>query len=98
MHVCEDCETDQVTDKPVGNYSDGHPFDRVTYLESKIILKPDRFSSIDDFRRFGKVVGSVAKKLGVEFLPHPRNSSRPQIREIVFGDTSDFRLYNHSFI
>jgi hypothetical protein len=98
MRACEDCETDQITYKAVGNYNDGHAFDRVQYLEPKIILKPDRFSSIDEFRRFGKIVGSVARKLGVEFIPHPGNSSQPQIREIVFGDTSDFRLYNHSLI
>jgi len=98
MHISEDCETDLVNLKAVGNYSDGHSFDRVKYLESKIILKPDRFSSIDDFRRFGKIAAGVAKKLGVEFIAPSKNGSRPQIREIVFGDTSDFRLYNHSFI
>ena len=33
-----------------GTYSDGHPLDCVQYLEAKIILKPDRFISVDCFR------------------------------------------------
>ena len=32
-------------------YSDGHPLDHVQYVESKLILKGDRFSSVDSFRR-----------------------------------------------
>ena len=40
----------------------------------------------------------LQRSWGSSLSLHPRNSSRPQIREIVFGDTSDFRLYNHSFI
>jgi len=37
-------------------YSDGHPQDVVQYLEAKLILKPDRFVSVESFRDFGKLV------------------------------------------
>ena len=44
-------------------YSDGHPQDIVQYLEAKLILKPDRFVSVESFRDFGKLVERSAKKL-----------------------------------
>ena len=79
-------------------YADGHPLDRVQYLEAKLILKPDRFTSVDAFRDFGKLVQRTAKGLGVGFVADPESGLRPQIREIVFLDTPDFRLYNNAFI
>lgn len=91
-------QTEELTSRVTGVYGDGSPFDRVQYLESKIILHPDRFNSVDSFHQFGKLVQSTAKKLGVEFVTRPKDETRPQVREIVFGDTPDFRLYNHSFI
>ena len=81
-----------------GNYSDGHPLDCVQYLEAKLILKPDRFISVDSFREFGKLVQRTAKDLKVGFVTDPKVGRRPDIREIVFMDTPDFRLYNNSFI
>ena len=44
-----------------GNYSDGHPLDCVQYLEAKLILKPDRFTCVDSFRDFGKLVSALRK-------------------------------------
>lgn len=79
-------------------YADGTPLDNITYLEAKLILKPDRFTSVESFREFGKLVQKVAKKTGVGFISDPEAGRRPQIREITFGDTFDFRLYNHAFI
>jgi len=79
-------------------YSDGHPQDRVQYLEAKLILKPDRFVSVESFRDFGKLVQRTAKKLGVGFLADPKTGRRPDVREIIFFDTPDFRLYNNAFI
>lgn len=79
-------------------YADGQPLDQVTYLEAKLILKPDRFTCADSFRDFGKIVKQVAKKVGVGFIADPHSGLRPEMREIVFGDTPDFRLYNHAFI
>jgi hypothetical protein len=84
--------------KPQGKYADGHPLDSVQYLEVKIILKPDRFVSVESFRDFGKLVQRTAKDLKVGFLTDPKIGRRPDIREIVFMDTPDFRLYNNAFI
>ncbi len=79
-------------------YADGSPLDRVQYLEAKLILKPDRFTSVQAFRDFGKIVQRTAKKVGVGFIPDEKAGLRPEVREIVFGDTPDFRLYNNAFI
>ncbi len=88
----------QQTFIPGQSYADGTPMDAVTYLEAKLILKPDRFTSVQAFRDFGKIVEKTAKKVGVGFIPDVEAGLRPQIREITFGDTSDFRLYNNAFI
>ena len=80
------------------NYSDGHPLDIVQYLEAKLILKPDGFTSVESFRDFGKLVKRTAKSQKVGFTDDPEAGSRPQIREIIFVDTPDFRLYNNAFI
>ncbi len=84
--------------KPAGTYSDGHPLDAVQYMEAKIILKPERFVSVESFREFGKMVQHCAKELKIEFITDPKIGRRPDIREIVFMDTPDFRLYNNAFI
>ena len=83
---------------PGQSYADGTPMDSVTYLEAKLILKPDRFTSVQAFRDFGKIAEKTAKKVGVGFIPDAEAGLRPQIREITFADTSDFRLYNNAFI
>ncbi|MGH7331988.1 MAG: hypothetical protein ACREKS_04415 [Candidatus Rokuibacteriota bacterium] len=87
------------TDLKQGRYSDGHPLDEVQYLECKIILKPDRFTSVDSFREFGKLVrrtaGDVKK---VDFIKNPSAGQRPSVREVVFLDTGGFGLYNNAFI
>jgi hypothetical protein len=83
---------------PAGVYADGTPFDNVQYLEAKLILKPDGFTSIRAFRDFGRIVQRTAKKVGAGFIESPGAQLRPEIREIVFGDTEDFRLYNNAFI
>jgi len=82
----------------VATYADGSPLDRINYLEAKLILKPDRFTSVDSFRDFGKLVQRTAKTVGVGFIADREAGLRPQVREIVFIDTPDFRLYNHAFI
>ncbi|MGB8770678.1 MAG: hypothetical protein WCC92_13750 [Candidatus Korobacteraceae bacterium] len=79
-------------------YADGAPLDRVQYLEAKLILKPDRFTSVQAFRDFGKIVQHTAKNVGAGFIADEKSGLRPEIREIVFGDTPDFRLYNNAFI
>ncbi|MGA7316681.1 MAG: hypothetical protein WBX22_22240, partial [Silvibacterium sp.] len=79
-------------------YADGTPLDRVQYLEAKLILKPDRFNSVQSFRDFGKIMQRTAKKVGVGFIEDRETGLRPEVREIIFGDTPDFRLYNNAFI
>jgi hypothetical protein len=79
-------------------FADGAPLDRVQYLEAKLILKPDRFKSVDSFRNFGKIVRRVAKKTGVGFIEDRKASLGPEIREIIFMDTPDFALYRNAFI
>jgi len=79
-------------------YADGAPLDKITYLEAKLILKPDRFTSVQSFRDFGRIVKATAKKVGVGFISDPNSERRPEVREITFGDTPDFRLYNNAFI
>jgi len=81
----------------MAKYADGAPLDRVQYLEAKLILKPEQFTSVQSFRDFGKIVQRTAKKVGVGFIDR-QAGLRPEIREIVFGDTPDFRLYNNAFI
>ena len=79
-------------------YADGHPLHQVQYLEAKLIQKPDRFTSVDSFREFGKFVKRAAKDTEVGFISDPQSGQRPDIREILFLDTPDFRLYNNAFI
>jgi hypothetical protein len=38
------------------------------------------------------------KNLKVGFITDPKIGLRPDVREILFGDTPDFRLYNNAFI
>jgi hypothetical protein len=79
-------------------YADGTPLDRVQYLEAKLILKPDRFKSVESFRDFGRIVRRVAKRAGVGFIGDKRASLSPEVREIIFMDTPDFALYRNAFI
>jgi hypothetical protein len=80
-----------------GHYSDGHPLDEIQYLESKLILKPDRFVSAKVFVAFGEIVARTAKDLGIGF-DTKGIAFKSNIREVVFLDTADFRLYNNAFI
>lgn len=83
---------------PTGAYSDGHALDVVQFLECKIILKPDRFTSLQSFFDFGKIVAKVAKDADVGFSTAHLDGQKPQFREVVFLDTRDFRLYKNAFI
>ena len=51
----------RVLDVKPGKYSDGHPLDEVQYLECKLILKPDRFTSAKVFQEYGDLVGRAAR-------------------------------------
>ena len=96
-----------MTDKPAitvlpdivhGQYSDGAVLDEIHYLECKIILKPDRFTSAKAFQEYGDLVRRAADKVDIELDTKCAVDMRPSLREVMFLDTADFRLYNNSFI
>jgi hypothetical protein len=90
-------ERDRPLELKQGQYSDGHPLDEVQYLECKLILKPDRFTAAKVFFEYGKLVAQTAKEFGIDLIDKGV-VLKPAIREVLFLDASDFRLYNHSFI
>jgi hypothetical protein len=94
----EDAQAMPTPELKPGTYSDGHPLDTVHYLECKIILKPDRFTSVQSFLDFGKIVAKVADEAKVELSTGHLAGQKPHIREVIFLDTPDFKLYNNAFI
>ncbi len=87
----------RVPDLKPGKYSDGHPLDEVQYLECKLILKPDRFTSAKVFAEYGELVAKAAKQFGIGFSTKGIVLN-PDLREVLFLDTADYRLYNNAFI
>jgi len=69
----------------------------VQFLECKIILKPDRFTSAKSFREYGKLVERAAEENDIECTDKAA-APRPEIREVLFLDTPGFNLYNNAFI
>ena len=90
--------TNRLPELKKGKYSDGHPLDTVQYLECKIILKGDRFTAESKFDDFARIVKQAAQNSDVDFSRKGFKDVTPQIREVLFLDTADFRLYNHAFI
>src|SRR5262245_12264370 len=88
----------RVPDIKPGRYADGMPYNEVQYLECKIILRPNHFTSRESFFDFAKVMRRPAAETGVDFLRGGLADSPLQIREVLFMDTADFRLYNNAFI
>jgi hypothetical protein len=81
-----------------GKYVDGMPYDEIRYLECKLILKPNHFTSRQSLFDFAKVLRRPAKQTGVIFEPCTFTERPLAIREVLFVDTHDFRLYNNAFI
>ena len=79
-------------------YSDGHPLDTVQFLECKVILRPERIVSPKSFFEFGEKVVRTAEEHGIGFDTERLGRRPVRIREVVFLDTKDFRLYNEAFI
>src|SRR6516165_377373 len=90
-------QSSRIADFQQGQYSDGSPLDEVQYLECKLILKPDRFTAAKVFLEYGKLVAQTAKQFGIDYVDKGL-VLKPRIREVMFLDTADFRLYNHAFI
>jgi hypothetical protein len=71
----------------------------VQYFDAKLILKPDFFASVRGFRAFSDLVAEAASKVPkVTYTAFDLTKMRPKIREVMFVDTADFRMYNNSFI
>jgi hypothetical protein len=87
-----------VPDIRPGRYSDGMPYNEVQYLECKLILRPNHFTSRKSFFDFAKVMRRPAEDSGVEFDVDGFADQPLQIREVLFMDTADFGLYNNAFI
>jgi hypothetical protein len=80
-------------------YADGNPHDRIQFFDAKLILKPDFFGTMRGFKSFNDLVAEAATKVPkVKYDAFDLTSARPRIREVMFVDTADFRLYNNSFI
>jgi len=81
-----------------GNYADGMPIHQVQYLCCKLLLRPNKFVSRESLFDFGKVMREPAKEHGVRYTVDGFQSQPVKIREVLFIDTEDFRLYNNAFI
>jgi hypothetical protein len=81
-----------------GAYADGKRYDALCYLQCKLILKPERFTSAHVFKEFARLVCHAAEATGVDFHHLPTLEERPKVREVLFLDTGAFHLYNHAFI
>ena len=81
-----------------GRYADGMPLHEVEYLACKLILRPNRFRSRQNLFDFAKVLRAPADKCGVKFSTEDFEDAPLKIREVLFVDTKDFRLYNNAFI
>ncbi|MGZ3340921.1 MAG: hypothetical protein ACXU9B_14150 [Reyranella sp.] len=79
-------------------YADGRRCDELQYLQCKLILKPDRFTSAHVFKEFAALVQRAAEKTGIGYHHTPKSQQRPEVREVLFLDTGAFHLYNNAFI
>ena len=81
-----------------GTYADGLPLHDMHYLCCKLVLSPNHFRSRKSFFEFAKVLRESADQHNVTFSTGALKNAPIQIREVLFVDTSDFRLYNNGFI
>lgn len=81
-----------------GAYADGLPLHEVQSLCCKLVLRPNHFRSRKNLFDFAKVLKEPARQNDVTFSIGPFRHEPIRIREVLFVDTSDFRLYNNGFI
>ncbi len=81
-----------------GRYADGMPIHQVQYLCCKLLLRTNKFNSRQCLFDFEKVMRRPSKETGVRYLKYDPDSHPLKIREVLFIDTEDFRLYNNAFI
>jgi hypothetical protein len=81
-----------------GKYADGLPLHEIQYLCCKLVLRPNHFRSRKHLFDVAKVLKEPAEQNHVTFSIGAFKDAPIQIREVLFADTSDFRLYNNGFI
>jgi hypothetical protein len=81
-----------------GQYADGMPIHSPEYICCKLLLRPNKFHSRESLFEFGKVFKEPAKEHGVRYTTEGFIQQPVKIREVLFIDTADFRLYNNAFI
>lgn len=81
-----------------GVYADGLPLHEINYLSCKLVLKPNHFRSRKSLFDAAKILREPAERHDVTFSTGHCRDEPIQIREVLFLDTHDFRLYNNSFI
>ena len=74
-----DPRTTRVSDLKPGQYVDGSPLDDIQYLECKLILRTDEFTSPRGFRKYAKLVAMAAEECGVKFDTSSAEGTRPAI-------------------
>jgi hypothetical protein len=81
-----------------GTYADGVPFHELRYLECKLTLRPNHFTSRQGLLDFAKLIRRPAAEHEIAFSSKGFADETLQIREVLFMDTADNRLYNNAFI
>jgi hypothetical protein len=81
-----------------GRYADALPIHDDQYLCCKLMLRPNHFTSRQSLFEFAKVMRAPAEKHDVDLSTKKFADSELKIREVLFVDTADFRLYNNAFI
>ena len=95
----QDTNQAQVETNTPATYEDGQPQDVVKFFDAKLILKPDFFATVRGFKMFSDLVAeAVGRVKKVTYQGLDLKKQRPRLREVMFVDTADFRLYNNSFI
>ena len=69
--------TPRASDLKRGKYADSNPLDEVKYLECKLILKGDRFTTESNFDDFGKIVKRAAEAADVGYCRKSFKDARP---------------------
>ena len=81
-----------------GTYSDGLPFHEIGYLACKLVLRANPFTSRKSLFDFAEVMRAPAREHGVVLTTEGFNDKPLKLREVLFIDTPDFRLYKSAFI
>ena len=81
-----------------GTYADGMPLDELQYVSCKLLLRPNHFVSRESLFDFAKLLKEPGRTTGVKFSLGSSKTDPIRIREVLFVDTPDFRLYRNAFI